>query len=221
MSLVSYEQQGDVALITMDDGKANAMNETMIEAVHAALDQAQRDAKSVLITGRPGLLSGGFDLAVIRSGDAEAAKSMVTAGGRLLMRLYGLPKPLVMVTSGHGVALGAFLLLTADYRFGAIGDFKIGLNEVAIGMTLPPFALMLTNARIAPQHISNSAINATMYTPEQAVGPGFLDEVVDSRQLMAQALEKAQALAALDGPAFVSTKQDLRGADIKRVMATL
>jgi enoyl-CoA hydratase len=221
MSFAEYDQQGDLGLITMDDGKANAMGPDMIVAVNAALDQAEADARVAIITGRPGVLSGGFDLKVIRSGDAAAIQAMTLAGARLLMRIYGFSKPIVMATGGHGVALGGFLLLTADYRIGVSGNFKIGLNEVAIGMTLPPFALMLSRARLANIHLTNAAINAHMFDPEEAVQAGFLDEVVVPDALLNRALEKGSVLAELDGAAFAQTKQDFRGDDIARILAEL
>ena len=137
--LTHYEIIDDIAIVTMDDGKANAFGPNMIAAVNASLDRAADDARAVLLTGRPGLFSGGFDLKVIRSGDVEAAKTMRLAGARLMMRLYGLPLPLVIAVPGHAIALGAFCLLTADYRVGTAGNFNIGLNETSIGMSLPPF----------------------------------------------------------------------------------
>ncbi|HJN52466.1 MAG: crotonase/enoyl-CoA hydratase family protein [Pseudomonadales bacterium] len=221
MSIVNYEQQGDVAIVTMDDGKANAMNPDMAEAINSALDKAEASAKAVVITGRPGVFSGGFDLKIIRSGDPAAAQQMRLAGTRVLMRIYGFPKPIIMAALGHSLALGGFLLLTGDYRIGASGDFTIGLNEVAIGMTLPPFAMMLATARIDNRHLSNAAINANMYNPDQAIAAGFLDEVVAPDEVVARAVEKASAMAELDGAAFAQTKLDFRGADIDRILSAL
>ena len=146
---------------------------------------------------------------------------MLLAGARLTMRLYGFPKPIIMANTGHSVALGGFLLLTADYRIGITGEFSIGLNEVAIGLSLPPFALMLVNARINTRHRTNAAISATMYSPEEAINVGFLDEVVEPRDLMARVMEKAASLLQLDAKAFAGVKQSMRGADISGVLEIL
>ena len=178
MSHATYTQDGDIGVITLDDGKANAMSPVMSDAINAALDQAESDAKAVLLIGRENVLSGGFDLTIIRGGDPERARIMWLKGAKLMMRFYGFPKPLVMATRGHSMALGAFMLLTADYRIGASGDFKIGLNEVAIGMTLPPFGLMLAQNRLASHHLHNATINANIYQSDDAVAAGFLDETV-------------------------------------------
>ena len=221
MSRLTYEKLEDVSIIHLDDGKANAMGPEMIAEINEALDKAEQESRAVLITGRPGVLSGGFDLNVIRSGDTVSIQSMVHSGANLLLRIYGFPKPLVMATAGHGVALGGFLLLAADYRLGVTGDYKIGLNEVAIGMTLPPFALMLAKSRIANQFLTNAAINANLYDPETALQVGFLDEVTNPAELLPRSIEKTQELAKLDPSAFKQTKNDFRGTDIQLILSGL
>ena len=221
MTRLTYEKLDEISIIRMDDGKANAMGSEMIAEVNEALDRAEEESRAVLITGRPGLLSGGFDLNVIRSGNTASIQSMINAGAKLLMKIYGFPKPIVMATGGHGVALGGFLLLAADYRLGVVGDYKIGLNEVAIGMTLPPFALMLAKSRIANQYLTNAAITANLYDPEGAVQAGFLDEVSGPEELMPRSIQKTQALAQLDPSAFERTKNDFRRADIQHILAGL
>ncbi|MCY4533279.1 MAG: crotonase/enoyl-CoA hydratase family protein [Gammaproteobacteria bacterium] len=219
--LTHYEIIDDIAIVTMDDGKANAFGPNMIAAVNASLDRAADDARAVLLTGRPGLFSGGFDLKVIRSGDAEAAKTMRLAGTRLMMRLYGLPLPLVIAAPGHAVALGAFCLLTADYRVGTAGNFNIGLNETSIGLSLPPFGLMLARERLSKRYLARAAIGATMFSPENAKDAGFLDEVVAVEDLRETALSAARRLIELDGTAYAAVKDGLRGESIATVLAGL
>ena len=221
MPLLTHEKLEDISIITLDDGKANAMGPSMIEALNNALDKAQESSRAVLIIGRPGLLSGGFDLSIIKSGDNNAIQAMVNAGARLLMRIYGFSIPVVMATTGHGVALGGFLLLAADYRFGVEGDYKIGLNEVALGMTLPPFAQMLAKSRIPPQYLTNTVINAHIYDPESAQQVGFLDEVTPVESLLQTSINKTKELALLDPSAFKRTKQDFRKDDITRILSNL
>ena len=221
MSVATFELHGDVGVVTMDDGKANAMNPTMIEAVNAALDEAETKAKAVVLAGREKVLCGGFDLNIIRGGDPELARTMSLGGAKLMMRLYGFPRPLIITTGGHCVALGGFMLLTGDYRIGVSGDFRIGLNEVAIAMTLPPFGLMLAKERIATRHLQNATTNATLFTPDDAIEVGFLDETVAPGELADRTMVRANELAQLDNAAFVRTKLDWRGADIERISAGL
>ncbi len=216
--LTTYELVDHVARITMNDGKGNAFGPNMIAAVNIDLDRAEAEAKAVVLTGRPGLFSGGFDLKVIRGGDEEAAIAMRLAGARLMMRLYGHPQPLVMAATGHAVALGAFCLLTGDYRIGTDGDFRVGLNETAIGMSLPPFGLMLAKERLTRRYLTRAAIAATMFSPTEAMAAGFLDEVVCADDLQNRAQEQARALVELDGSAYATVKQGLRGESIARIV---
>ncbi len=217
----TYEQVGDVALVTLDDGKANVFGPPMIAAVNAMLDRAADDARAVVLTGRPGLFSGGFDLNVARGGDAAQARAMGLAGARLMMRLYGWPQPLVVAASGHAIALGALCLLTGDHRLAADGEFRFGLNEVAIGRTLPPFAWLLAKERLSKRALTGAALTARMYDAEGARDAGFLDAVAAADELRDVALERAAQLAELDANAYSGMKQGLRGEGIDAVLANL
>lgn len=219
--LTTYEQVGYVALISMDDGKANAFGPPMIAAVDAMLDRAADAAKAVVLTGRPGMLSGGFDLNVIRSGDVTQARAQTLGGARLMMRLYGWPQPLVVAAPGHAIALGAFCLMTGDHRVAADGEFRIGLNEVAIGATLPSFAWLLAKDRLSKRFLTQAALTAKIYDPKGARDAGFLDEVVAADKLRDVALEHATQLAELDANAYAGMKRGLRGDAIDAVLAGL
>lgn len=216
-----YELIDHVAVVTLDDGKANAFGPVMIDTLNALLDRAEGEAKTVVLMGRSGIFSGGFDLKVIRGGDPVAARNMAEGGARLMMRLYGFPLPVVAAATGHAVALGGFCLLTADYRVGADGEFVIGLNETAIGMALPPFALMLARERLSKRYLSRAAIGATMFGPAEARDAGFLDEVVAPEAVREAALAAANNLVKLDGSAYAQVKQGLRAASIAGVLAGL
>ena len=217
----TYEQVGDVALITMDDGKANAFGPPMIGAVDAMLDRAADEARAVVLTGRPGVFSGGFDLNVFRDGGPEQARAMGVAGARLMMRLYGWPQPLVVAASGHAIALGALCLLAGDHRLAADGDFRFGLNEVAIGRTLPPFAWLLARDRLSKRALTQAALTARMYDAEGARDAGFVDAVAPAGELREAALERAAQLAEFDANAFSAMKQGLRGESIDAVLTGL
>lgn len=217
----SYELIDHVAVIIMNDGKANAFGPNMIAAVNKQLDRAEAEAKATVLAGRPGLFSGGFDLRVIRGDDPEASRAMSLGGARLMMRLYGHPQPLVIAATGHAVALGAFCLLTGDYRLGTDGDFRIQLNETAIGMSLPPFGLMLAGERLSKRYLTRSTIAATMFSPDEAKDAGFLDEVVAADELKDAALAAARGFLDLDGSAYAAVKQGLRGESIDAILAGL
>ncbi|MCY3857624.1 MAG: crotonase/enoyl-CoA hydratase family protein [Gammaproteobacteria bacterium] len=216
--VATYELIDQIAIVTMDDGKANAFSPDMIATVNGLLDRAEKEAKAVVLTGRDGIYSGGFDLRVIRGDDPQAAVDMRLGGTRLMMRLYGLPLPLVIAASGHAIALGAFCLLTGDYRIGTAGDFRVGLNETSIGMSLPPFGLMLARERLSKRYLTRATMAATMFSSEEAKDAGFLDEVVPKEDLVQRALDVASSYLALDGPAYASVKQGLRSESIAAVL---
>jgi enoyl-CoA hydratase len=218
---ITYQTHGDTAVIALDDGKANAFGLAFIASFNARLDRAEKEAKAVAILGRPGLLSGGFDLKVINGGDPEEISRMVNAGARLMMRIYGHPQPVVVGATGHAVALGAFLLLAADYRIGTEGEFKIGLNETAIGLSLPEFGIALATERMSRRHLTQATIGATLYDPVQACDIGYLDEVSTPNAIRDAVIARANEMATLDGPAFAASKATLRGATIRNVVGGL
>jgi enoyl-CoA hydratase len=213
---VRFEQQGRVALLTMDDGKANALSHDMVDALDEALTRAEAESQAVLLAGRPGRLSAGFDLSALSAG-RETALSLVTKGGNLLLRMFGYPRPLVLACTGHAVAAGALLLLASDLRIGARGDFKIALNEVAIGMPLPLFGVELARARLSKRHFTRAVLQSHVFDPEAARDAGYLDETETPEKLLDTALERAKALSALKDPAFRATKDRARGAIIAAV----
>ena len=216
--LTTFELIDHVAMITMNDGKANAFGPNMIAAVNGQLDRAENEAKAVVLAGRPGLFSGGFDLKVIRGDDPEASRAMSLGGRTVDDAPLRHPQPLVIAVTGHAVALGAFCLLTADYRLGTAGEFRIQLNETAIGMSLPPFGLMLAKERLSKRYLSRATIAATMFSPSEATDAGFLDEVVSADDLLETAQKRARSMVELDGAAFAAVKQSLRGPSISDVL---
>jgi enoyl-CoA hydratase len=215
-SPVTYALEGPVATLTMDDGKANVMTLPMIEALHSALDRAEADGAVVLLTGRPRIFSGGYDLAMFKRGPDEVVRT-IRAGGELVARLLGFPRPVVAACGGHAVAQGAFVLLAADVRIGAEGDFKIGLNEVAIGLTIPHYGVEVARLRLAAPWLHHATITGALYPPAQALVAGFLDRVVAHEEVLPAAREEAQRLATLDMGAHAGTKQRVRGPALAKI----
>lgn len=207
--LVNYELRGDVALLSFDDGKANVISLDSTSALNGALDRAEKEAKSLVIAGRTGRFSAGFDLSVMKQGGAAVAK-MVSAGAGLGLRLYGFPIPTVAAVTGHALAMGAVLLMAIDERIAAHGAFKIGLNEAAIGMSLPTFALILARDRLSPTHLIRATANAEIYAPEAAVQAGFVDRVVDAELVVDAAVSRANELASLDTASHRAIKSAIR-----------
>jgi len=211
----------DIAIITMDDGKANAINPTMIAALNACLDQAEQSARAVVLVGRENRFSAGFDLKLMSSLSSDQVTLMVDDGGRLALRLYAFPMPVVCACTGHGIAMGSFILLASDIRIGSEGPYKIGANETAINMVLPVFAVELLKARIDPRHLGHAAINGHLYDPDGAVAAGFLDRIVPASEVKATAIEVALELSALTSPAYGKNKRLIRAQTIAAIEPSL
>ena len=218
--VLTVERRGDVAILHIDDGKANALSPELIGAIQAAIRDAEADdaVGAVVLHGRPGRFSAGFDLGVMLGGDMAAIIGLVASGGELAHTLYSCGVPVVAASTGHAMAAGALVLLGCDVRIGADVDAKVGLNEVAIKMVLPGWAFTLAEDRLSKRHLQRAVANARLTTPREAVDGGFLDEVVPANELLDRAVEVAQDLAAtLDPSAYRRTIRALRGTVLDRM----
>ncbi len=217
---VTEERVGNVLVATIAHGKANALSHAALDALGAALDTVERSGAegpgALLVTGTPGMLSGGFDLAVMRAGPAEAG-ALVTDGGELMTRCYASPVPVLVACTGHAIAAGALLLLGADWRVGARGAFRIGLIETQLGMVLPQWAAELAAERLSRRHLQSATVGARVYDPDGAADAGFLDVVVEPDAVRAAALEEAERLAAMPRAAYEGQVQMNRGDRINRL----
>jgi enoyl-CoA hydratase len=217
---VTYALEEQVAVITFDDGKANAYTHEALRSLSEALDRAHaEEARAVLLAGRPGRFSAGFDLATMTAGPGPM-RELVAAGARFLARLFLEPRPVVAACTGHALAAGALVLLAADHRIGAAGGFKIGLNEVAIGLAMPVFGVELARYRMPPSALDHVILGETG-GPEEACAAGFLDRVVAPEDLLAAAFSAAAGFAALQPAAVAGTKTRARGAVARRMLEDL
>lgn len=219
-TILKYELSDGIAILTMDDGRANALGHQMIGEIGAGLKRAEKEAKAVLLLGREKRFCAGFDLQVMASG-LEHVAPLVSAGAELLLDIYTHPLPVVIGCTGHAMAAGALLLLAADVRVGAEGDFKIGLPEVAIQMTMPVFGLELARDRLARNHLTAAVTQARIYNPVEAALVGYLDQTAPAEKLVETALGRARELALLPQPAFRNTKRKERAATVKLIRETL
>lgn len=218
--LVTYELNAGIATVLLDDGKVNALSIAMLTELHAALDQAAQDGAVVLLTGRERMFSAGFDLKVFAAGGDQVVE-MLRLGATLAERVLAFPTPVVVAVTGHAVAAGTFLPLAADARIGADGPFRIGLNEVRIGLTVPWFAIELARQRLHPAHFDRAVVSGTMYGPAEAVTAGFLDRVVPPADLREAAVAAATDLAELSPVAHAATKLRVRAGALRAVRAAI
>jgi enoyl-CoA hydratase len=221
-SPVTTHTDGDVAVITLDDGKANALSFAVLDGLDVALaDAFASDAKAVALIGREGKFSAGFDLKVM-TGDIGEARRLLGRGAELALTVLEAPKPVVLGVTGHALAMGGILTTAADYRVGAEGPFKLGLNEVAIGMPVPGFAVELCRDRLVKTWFTRCVQHAELCSPDTAVAAGFLDEVVPADRVAARTVEVAQRLADTVHPVpFAMTRTTIQGALGERLRGTL
>lgn len=207
----------DIATITLDDGKANAIDWDWMAAFMPLLDEAEKDAKALIITGRDGIFSGGFNLKKMPGATPEQLGKLLDDASEMLARLYESPLPIIAACSGHAIAMGSFFLCACDTRIGTKGDYKFGANETLNAMPLPVFAVELPRDRLNPHYMTRSLIQSEMYGVDDAIKAGYLDMVVEKNALMSTALGLAKKLAQLPSKAYSKNKRLVRHHTLTRI----
>ena len=213
---VQYEQQDGVAIIRIDDGKRNALALPVLREISDAFDRAKADDATVILTGRESVFSAGFDLHVMKRGGMDAIR-MLRAGYSLPARVLSYPRPVIAACNGHSMAMGVFLMLSADYIIGSRGDFKIAANEVAIGLMMPRVAAETLRYRLNPAAFQRAVNLSEFFTPDAALDAGFFDELVEPDALLARAEERARELQGLDARAHADSKRRIRRSLVRRL----
>ena len=213
---VTYQSEDNFVVITIKNGKANAISPEVIHGLNRSLDKAQQENKVVILTGQNGIFSAGFDLKVMTK-SSESARELVLKGSKLSLRMLSFPQPIIVLCSGHAIAKGAFLLLSSDYRIGVAGDFKIGLNEVMIGMTMHHAGIAIAKARLSEVYLNRSVNNAEIYNPKEAIKAGFLDMIVPEKELLSTAIKVAEMFSKLNKKAHFETKLKVRKKHLKEL----
>jgi len=205
--IATIKKEDDISIITLDDGKANVFSPKMSNQLNACLDQVDTESGCLIITGREGMFSAGLDLKVIQSGDVDRILEMSSSAFKLLARIFSFPRPVIAACSGHGIALGTFLICCCDYRIGIKGDYMLGANEMRTNMVIPTPILELIKFRVNDSHKYRAVLGAEMYNFNQAQEAGLIDDVVDIDNLMSAATEKAKDLATMGHPSYTMTKE--------------
>ncbi|MEM9013681.1 MAG: crotonase/enoyl-CoA hydratase family protein [Pseudomonadota bacterium] len=217
----TLDMQGKVAVIRMDDGKVNAINFDRLNELNDAMDKAMDDAGAVVIAGRDGVFSGGFDLKIMRGAPLEEINRLVNEGAKFLHRLLTSDRPIVGASTGHGMAMGLFTLMACDYRVGAQGAFQYGANETAIGMPLPVFGFELAKIRMTPAAFARSVALSVPFNPDSAKDAGVLDEVVAPEKVLEVAIAHAEQFAAYPREAFSFNKAGVNTGAVETIAANI
>ncbi len=205
--IATLKKEDNISTITLDDGKANVFSSEMSKQVNECLDQVETESGCLIITGKEGMFSAGLDLKTIQGGDIGQIQEMSISAFKLLARIFSFPRPVIAACSGHGIALGTFLLCCCDYRIGVKGEFMLGANEMRTNMVIPTPILELIKFRVNDSHKYRAVLGAEMYTLTDAQDAGLIDEVVNPNELMNAAIEKAKDLATMGHPSYTLTKE--------------
>ena len=206
-SIVTLSKENDISIIKLDDGKANAFSYDMLSQVNDLLKKVPRDSGALVITGREGLFSGGFDLKTLATGDMEKITKMVQLGYRLLLELFSFDRPIVAAVSGHSIALGLFVTCSADYRIAIDGKYVCQANEVRNNMDIPTQIMEIIRARVNKKYFYSAVYHSDAYSVQDSIEVGYIDEVVSEDQFMERVMEKAKELATLPHPFYANTKK--------------
>ncbi len=217
-SIATLSKENDISIIKLDDGKANAFSYDMLCQVNDLLKKVPRDSGALVITGREGLFSGGFDLKTLATGDMEKITKMVQLGYRLLLELFSFDRPIVAAVSGHSIALGLFVTCSADYRIAIDGKYVCQANEVRNNMDIPTQIMEIIRARVNKKYFYSAVYHSDAYSVQDSIEVGYIDEIVSKDQFMKRVMEKAKELATLPHPFYANTKKTAQD-DVRQKIA--
>ncbi len=214
------DREGGVRVLTLDRPPANAEDETLLADLGTALAAARAEdtVRAVVLSGAGTFFSAGFDLAAPRRDEAAAQRI-----GQLFrdthLALLGLAKPTLAMVNGHAIAGGFVLALACDYRLGLDGEYRVGLNEVAIGASFPRAAFEIVRLRLTHARASELMLGAALYPVREAVRLGLVEELLPADRLEATVLRRAARLGAFPREAYAHTKTALVAEAIARIEA--
>ena len=217
-SIATLSRENDISIIKLDDGKANAFSYDMLSQVNELLTKVPRDSGALVIAGREGLFSGGFDLKTLATGDMEKITKMVQLGYCLLLELFSFDRPIVAAVSGHSIALGLFVTCSADYRIAIDGKYVCQANEVRNNMDIPTQIMEIIKARVNKKYFYSAVYHSDAYSVQESIEVGYIDEVVSEDQFMERVMEKAKELATLPHPFYANTKKTAQD-DVRQKIA--
>jgi enoyl-CoA hydratase len=218
---MQIERQGSVALLRMNAGKANAINDRWIARMGELLDELVAAPPGALVlTGDARVFCAGLDLPALIDLTTPELTAFIQRFSGIMLRIFALPWPVIAAVNGPAVAGGCVLALQADRRLMASGDGpRIGLNEVRLGIGLPAAVVETLRCQVPPASLVPVAMEGHLFSPEEAHHLGLVDEVVEPAQLLDTALARATALASLPAPAFAQVKASLRAPALAAIRA--
>jgi enoyl-CoA hydratase len=218
--VIELTRRGDVAVLRMAHGKANALDLELCEALTAQLDDCARsDARALVVVGQGKMFSAGLDLVRLLDGGAAYIRTLVPVFNRTFETLFAFPKPVVAAVNGHAIAGGCIIACAADYRVMAREPGRIGIPELLVGVPFPVVPLEIMRFAAPPQDLQSMAYRGTTYTADAALQRGIIEAVSDPDRLLDEAIAVAESLATISPAAFALTKRQLREPAMQRIRA--
>jgi len=209
--MIEIEHRDGVTLLAMARGKGNALNIELLEALDAALARIEAESSlPLVITGQGRSFCAGLDLPSITAGGAPYLQQLLPALTRALKRMVQFPRPVVAAVNGHAIAGGAIIMMSADHRIAALGEARIGLTELAVGVPFPAWPLEIARAAIPREHFGRLIYTAALVSPGEAHTLGLVDEVTEQEDLLERAFTVARQLAAVPAATFAISKRHVR-----------
>jgi enoyl-CoA hydratase/carnithine racemase len=216
--VIELTEQGGVAVMRLDDGKANAMSLEFCEALTARFADLS-SSRAVVLTGTGRIFSAGVDLLRLSEGGAPYVHKFLPALCTMFAAVFSHAAPVVAAINGHAIAGGCVLACAADRRLMGREGGRIGVTELLVGVPFPPVAMEIMRDATAPQLFSEAILSGATFTPVEALARGWVHEVVEPPALLERAVEAANALAALPPKAFALSKRQIRQPALQRMQA--
>jgi len=221
--MLSSETRGEVVVLRMEHGKANALDLELLEAMSSRLaelaDRAGSASLPLVLTGSGTIFSAGVDLFRLLAAEPGYLARFLPALDAALGGLFAFPHPVVAAINGHAIAGGCILALACDHRILADGKGRMGVTELQVGVPFPALPLEIVRAALPPHHAQEAIVTGRTYAPAEALARGFADELVPPERLLDRACEVAAALGAIPAASFALTKRQLRRPALERVQA--
>lgn len=222
MSHVTVIPRENYAILQLSRGKSNPINHDFVKALRTTLRSLldDRSVKGVVLNGNPGFFSVGLDLPELYSYDEAGFAAFWSDFMALISDMVAFDKPIVAAVTGHAPAGGCILAIGCDYRVMAEGNYKIGLNEIPVGLVVPAPIFHLYAFWIGQRLAYQYLMEGKLYQPEQAREIGLVDEVVSGDAVLQTAELKLQQYLRFNEQSWRLTKQQLKR-ELLKVMASI